>query len=59
MKKSKDNIDGLDRGYYGTDDQSEAAEFLKPVCTKQLYGDLKKTVGQHARVGSFDGGQQE
>jgi hypothetical protein len=58
MKKS-DNTDGLERGYYGVDDQDAAAEFLKPVNTKQLYGDMKKTVGQFARIGSFDGGQQE
>jgi hypothetical protein len=57
--KKRDNADGLARGYFGTDDQSEAAEFLRPVDPKPLYGDLKKTVGQHARVGSFDGGQQE
>jgi len=58
MKKS-DNVDGLERGYYGVDDQDAAAEFLKPVDTKQLYGDLKKTVGQHARVGSGDHQEQK
>jgi hypothetical protein len=56
MKKS-DNKDGLLRGYYGVDHQD--ADFLKPVDTKQLYGDMSKTVGQFARVGDFDGGQQK
>ena len=56
MKKS-DKVDGLKRGYYGVDRQD--ADFLKPDDTTELYGDMHKTVGQFARVGSFDGGQQE
>jgi hypothetical protein len=55
MKKS-DKVDGLKRGYYGVDRQDE--EFLKADFDKEMFGDLRKTVGQHARVGDFDGGSQ-
>jgi len=56
MKKC-DKVDGLKRGYRGVDRQDE--EFLKADFDKEMFGDLKRIVGQHARVGSGDHQEQK